>query len=79
MKRILVDTLAVDGQLTPEDRRHLGRALAAYVATDRTVQMAFVGKATAGPGVTVARNLGVMVEMFSTREEALRWLDRPQS
>ena len=75
MSRIFVDTLAVEGQLTPQDRRHLGRALAAYVALDRSVQMAFVGKPTAGQGVTVARNCGVVIEKFSTRQDALKWLE----
>jgi hypothetical protein len=56
---ILVDTLAVTGTLTTEDRYDLGLALAAYVALGARVKMAFVGKPTAGTGVMIAQNGGV--------------------
>jgi hypothetical protein len=72
---ILVDTLAVTGTLTTEDRYDLGLALAAYVALGTRVKMAFVGKPTAGAGVMVAQNGGVIIEMFSSREDAMNWLD----
>lgn len=72
---ILVDTLAVKGTLTTQDRYDLGLALAAYVALGTRTKMAFVGKPTAGAGVMAAQNGGVIVEMFSTREDAMKWLD----
>ena len=72
---ILVDTLVVKGTLTTEDRYDLGLALAAYVALGARVKMAFVGKPTAGTGVMIAQNGGAIIEMFSTREDAMNWLD----
>jgi hypothetical protein len=41
-------------------------------------RLAFVGKAPTmdGFGVRVAQNRGLTVEMFSTEQEALSWLDK---
>ena len=74
--RILVDTLAVEGTFSQQDRRDLGRALADYVALGTRVKVAFVGKPTAGAGVMTAQSDGVVVELFSTRADAITWLDK---
>jgi hypothetical protein len=72
---VLVDTLAVEGRLTEQNRYDLGIALAEFVASGTRVKMAFVGKPTAGLGVMVAQSRGVLIEMFSTREDAMNWLN----
>jgi hypothetical protein len=75
VSRILVDTLAVDGPLTPKDRQNLGRALAVYAASDLQIKMAFIASDAAGAGVAVAQQSGVAIRMFRTRDEGMQWLD----
>jgi hypothetical protein len=77
LDRILVDMLAVDGALTTLERYDLGKQTAFYIHRHHmNPRIAFAGRppATDGFGVLVAQNLGVITEMFRTREKALDWL-----
>lgn len=78
VNKILVDGLAVDGELAPFERYQLGTELASYL-TERgmNVRLAFVGipPAVNGFGVSIARNRGVAARVFSDHQEALHWID----
>jgi hypothetical protein len=74
---ILVDMLSVDGVLTTLERYDLGKQTAQYIHRHHmNPRIAFVGRppAAEGFGVLVAQNLGVITEMFRTREKAFEWL-----
>jgi hypothetical protein len=79
--KILVNCLAVTGELFPFERYRLGVETADAYLTDRemNVRLAFVGipPATDGFGVRVARNRGLVTKLFSNPEEARKWLDEP--
>ena len=77
--RILVNMLAVDGDLTTTERYHLGVEVAAYLRQRKvSPKIAFAGKPPAadGFGVRVSQNRGVLTEMFSSEQEALNWLSK---
>ena len=79
VSKILVNALAVDGELATVDRYRLGTEIAAYLKQRQmSPRLAFVGKPPAvdGFGVRVAQNRGITTEEFSTQQEALRWLDK---
>jgi len=79
VNKILVNGLALDGELSTMERYHLGVEVAAHLLQRRmNVRLAFVGKPPAldGFGVNVAQNRGVTTEMLSTQQEALTWLDK---
>src|SRR5580700_3111439 len=66
--KILVDSLAVDGDLASFERYRLGTELAEYLTQCPVeLKMAFVGvpPAVNGFGVRIARNRGVAVKVFS--------------
>jgi hypothetical protein len=76
--KILVDCLAVTGQLAPFERYRLGAETADVYLTHRMdVKLAFVGvpPTTQGFGVRVAQNRGINTKLFSTTQEARQWLD----
>ena len=77
--RILVDCLAVDGEVSTLDRYSLGAEVAAYLR-QREVKpkLAIVGKPPTidGFGVRVGQNRGITTEVFSSQQAALKWLDR---
>jgi hypothetical protein len=76
--KILVNSLAADGELAAFERYDLGVEVAADLIERRmNVKLAFVGTPPTvnGFGVRIARNRGVMAEVFSTQQEALSWLD----
>jgi hypothetical protein len=81
VSKILVNCLAVTGELFPFERYRLGVETAEVYLTqpEMNVRLAFVGKppTTDGFGVRVARNRGLTTKLFSTPEEALKWLDEP--
>ncbi len=77
VKKILVNSLAVDGDLTTLERYQLGVEVAAYIMQrQKNTRLAFVGQPPQmdGFGVRVAQNRGMTVEMFSSQQEALNWL-----
>lgn len=79
--KILIDALAVDGELAAFERYRIGAEIAAYLDERQIeVKVAFVGVPPTmnGFGLRVARNRGVITDMFSTRQEALRWLIEPR-
>jgi hypothetical protein len=79
VNKILVNCLAVTGELFPFERYRLGVETAEVYLTqpEMNVRLAFVGKlpTTDGFGVRVARNRGLVTQLFATPEEALRWLE----
>ncbi len=78
IKKILVNSLAVDGDLTTLERYQLGVEIAAYIMQrQKNTRLAFVGQPPQmdGFGVRVAQNRGMTVEVFPSEQEALNWLD----
>ena len=78
VNRILVNSLAVDGEFSTVDRYQIGVEVAEYIMQRQmNPKLAFVGKPPAidGFGVRVAKNRGMTVEVFSNQQEALNWLD----
>jgi hypothetical protein len=79
VNKILVNGLAVDGELSTVDRYRLGIEVAAYLKERQMKpRVAFVGKPPAmdGFGVRVGRNRGLSTEIFPTQQEALNWLNK---
>jgi uncharacterized protein (DUF2384 family) len=77
--KILVNSLAVDGELSTFERYRIGVQVAAYIKQRQmSPRLAFVGQPPEidGFGVRVAQNRGVATEVFSSQQEALNWLDR---
>jgi hypothetical protein len=77
VNKILVNTLAVDGELTTLERYTLAMDLVAYLKErEMNPRLANVGKppTTNGFAVRVGQNRGVSVEVFSSQQEALSWL-----
>jgi hypothetical protein len=80
VNKILVNSLAVEGELATFERYDLGGEIAADIRQRQmNVKVAIVGRLPAvnGFGVRVARNRGVLTEVFSTEQEALNWLAQP--
>jgi hypothetical protein len=78
VNKILVNSLAVVGDLSTLERYNIGVEVAAYIMQRKmNSKLAFVGQPPAidGFGVRVAQNRGVTVEVFSSQQEALNWLD----
>lgn len=76
--KILVDSLAVDGELATFERYRLGAELAAYLTQRQfRVKLAFVGTSPAltGFGAQIARNHGIATDVFPSIEEARNWLE----
>ena len=79
VNKILVNALGVDGELATVERYRLGTEVTAYLKQRQmSPRLAFVGKPPAvdGFGVRVAQNRGITTEVFSSQQEALRWLDK---
>jgi len=79
VSKILVNALAVDGELATVERYRLGTEVTAYLKQrGMSPRLAFVGKPPTvdGFGVRVAQNRGITTEVFSGQIEALRWLDK---
>ena len=74
---ILIDTLAVEGKFTTVERYRLGTTTENYLHLQEIhPRIAIVGKPPASDGfaVLVAKNRSVIVNMFSSRREAINWL-----
>ena len=78
ISRILVDPLAVEGELAAHERYRIGVDLATYVMQrEIDVKMALVGLPPTlnGFGVLVAHNRGMDAKVFPAPEGAMRWLN----
>jgi len=78
VNKILVDSLATDGELAAFERYDIGVEVAAdLIERGMNVKLAFVGvpRTMDGFGVRIAQNRGVVTRLFSSRQEALSWLD----
>jgi hypothetical protein len=76
---ILIDCSDLEGELSTADRYTLGEETANHESRGRARhRIALVGKPPTfdGFGAMVARNRGVNVRIFPTREGALEWLGR---
>jgi hypothetical protein len=72
VNRILLNCLAVDGELSTFERNHLGVEVAAYLEERQTHPMvAIVGRRPAIDGFAagVARNREVTAQVFATHQE----------
>jgi hypothetical protein len=75
--KILVNGLAVDGELSVSERYRIGVEIAAYVKQRQmNTRLAIVGRPPTmnGLGVLVAQNRDLVTNAFSSQEEALNWL-----
>ena len=77
LRKILFDCLALEGDLSADERFELGRTLAEYCQLRlRVPAVALIGKppSVTGYGARVATNRGLPVEMFTDRQRGLDWL-----
>lgn len=83
INKVLVNTLAVDGELAAFERYALGEEIASYLSQRQAnLKLAIVGilPTVNGFAVRVAQKRGIVTEVFSSPEEALDWLnDLPAS
>ncbi len=79
VNKILVNCLAMDGELSLFDRYDLGAQVATYLKQHQmNPKFAFVGKPPTidGFAVRVGQNRGLVAEVFSSQQEALKWLEQ---
>ena len=79
VNKILVNALAVDGELSTFERYRLAVGCVAHLRQRKmNPTVAIVGKppTTNGFGVRVAQNREVTTQMFDTQQAALDWLDK---
>ena len=79
VNKIFVNTLAVEGELSPLERYHLGVGIAAYLKQrGMNPRLAFAGKppTTNGVAMGIIRNREVTAEVFPTQQEARDWLEK---
>ena len=79
-RKILLDCLPLTGELSTLERYQLGKTMADYcLSRSITAMVAVIGKPPVvnGFAVTVAKNRGLTVELFSERQAALNSL-RPR-
>jgi hypothetical protein len=77
LKKILLDCLAVEGDLSPDERFELGKTTAEYCQSRLSIPaLALLGRppAVTGLGARAASNRGMPVEIFSDRQQGLDWL-----
>lgn len=77
VSKILVNTIAVSGELSTFERYTLGVEVVAYLRLhEMNPKVAFAGKlpTTDGFGVRVAQNRNLIIEVFSNQDDALNWL-----
>jgi len=75
--KVLMDGVAVTGDLSLRERHALGRKAAEYERRHRmSLKIALLGQATTmnRVAVAVAQNRGLNIEAFSDRQRALDWL-----
>jgi dihydroxyacetone kinase len=79
VNKILVNGLAMDGELSTLERYDLGAQVATYLKQRQmSPKFAFVGKPPTidGFAVRVGQNRGLVAEVFSSQQEALKWLEQ---
>jgi hypothetical protein len=79
LNKILVNTLAVEGELSTFERYRLAIGSVAHLRQRQmNPRVAFVGKppTTNGFGVRVAQNRDVTTQVFDSQQAALEWLDK---
>jgi hypothetical protein len=79
VNKILFNGLPMGGSISTLDRYKLGVEMAAYLNPDKmNLKLAFVGKPPTMDGFAaqVAQNRDVLIEMFSSEQEALNWFER---
>ena len=77
LRKIMLDSLAVEGDPSPDERFERGKTIAEYYQLRmRVPTLALIGKppAVTGLGARAASNGGMPVEIFSDRERGLDWL-----
>lgn len=78
IKRVLVDCVAMQGQLSTFERYDLGVEVAKYsLSRESHAKLAIVGMAPTidGFAVQVAANRGMSTALFATKKDALIWLE----
>jgi hypothetical protein len=78
LRKVLLDCVAVEGELSVTERFILGKTIVEYCVTQSiAVKVAILGNAptVTGLGAQVASNRGMMVETFSERQAATDWLN----
>ena len=78
-RKILLDCLAVEGELSGTERFILGKTIVEYCVTRSiAAKVAVIGNppTVAGLGAQVAWNRGMLVETFSEHKAAMGWLKR---
>jgi len=78
VSKILVNVLAVDGELSTFERYDLATGSVAHLRQrEMNPKIAFVGKPPTmdGFGVRVGQNRDVVTEAFSSQQQALNWLN----
>jgi hypothetical protein len=78
LRKILLDCVGVEGELSVTERFILGKTIVDYCVTRSiAAKVAVIGKppTVTGLGAQVAWNRGMMVETFSDRQAALEWLN----
>jgi hypothetical protein len=77
LRKILFDCLALEGDLSADERFELGKTIAEYCQFRlRIPAVALIGKppSVTGYGARVASNRRMPVETFSDRQQGLDWL-----
>jgi len=80
--KVLIDFVAVTGDLSLRERHALGRDAADYAQRNRmSLKIAVLGQEPTvnRVAVAVAQNRGLDVEAFSDRQRAVAWLHDPTS
>ena len=76
--KILFDGLAVEGELSMEERYEIGKTIAEYCRSrSMSPTVALIGNppAVTGFGAEVALNRGLLVVKFSERQAGMDWLN----
>ena len=78
LRKVLIDCVAVVGELSVTERFILGKTIVEYCVTRSiAAKVAVIGNppTVTGLGAKVAWNRGMLVETFADRQTALDWLN----
>jgi hypothetical protein len=78
VSKVLVNALAVEGELAGFERYSLGAEVAEFLEQRQfRVRLALVGKPPTvnGFAIRIAQNRGIIAEVFASQQEALAWLE----
>jgi len=82
LRKVLLDCLAVEGELSVTERFILGKTIVEYCVTRSiAVKVAIIGNppSVTGLAAEVAWNRGMMIQTFSERQTAVDWLNGTSS